>query len=120
MFCAFLYILFGSKCKSYAKLMDLKRIFDNPSTQSIHEAFTVPVCCRIVWAIVCNGRFFFSKVKLSQDLMPGMGWKDCPTSLLNLIMDKVMFAEQIIRLTFPAEWETVMDSPLTNSGYNKQ
>ncbi len=100
--------------------MDLKRICNDPSMQSIHEAFTVPVCRRIVWAIVCDGRFFFSKVKLSQDLTPGMGWKDRPVSLLNLIMDKVMFAEQIICPTFLAEWETVMDSPLTNSSYNKQ
>jgi hypothetical protein len=75
-FCAFLYVLFGSKCEYYAKLMDLKKIFDDPSMQSIHEAFTVPVCCRIVWATVCDGRFFFSKVKLGQDLMPGTGWKD--------------------------------------------
>jgi hypothetical protein len=83
--------------------MDLKKIFDDPSTQSIHEAFTVPVCCCIVWAIVCNGRFFFSKVKLSQDLIPGLGWKDPPMLLLYLIMDKVMFAEQIIRPTFSLE-----------------
>jgi hypothetical protein len=27
MFCAFLYVLFGSKCKYYTKLMDLKCIF---------------------------------------------------------------------------------------------
>jgi hypothetical protein len=80
--------------------MDLKKIFDNLSTQSIHEAFTVPVCRRIVWAIICDGRFFFSKVKLSQDLMPGTGWKDPPSSLLSLIMDNVMFAEQIMRPTF--------------------
>jgi hypothetical protein len=120
MFCVFLYILFGSKCEYYAKFMDHKCIFDNPSTQSIHKSLTVPVCCRIVWAIVCNGRFFFSKVKLSQDLMPGMGWKDRPTSPLNLIMDKVMFAEQIIHPTFPVERELVMSSPLTSRGYNKQ
>jgi hypothetical protein len=75
--------------------MDLKKIFDDQSTQSIHEAFMVPECRRIVWAIVCDGRFFFSNVKLSQDLMPGTGWKDPPSSLLSLIMDKVMFAEQI-------------------------
>jgi hypothetical protein len=115
-FCVFLYVLFGSKCEYYAKVMDLKKIFDNPSTQSIHEAFTVPMCCRIVWAIVCNGRFFFSKVKLSQDLMPGMGWKDPPSSLLSLIMDKVMFAEQIMQPTFPMDWETVLESPINNRG----
>jgi hypothetical protein len=100
--------------------MDLKRIFNNPSMQSIHKAFTVPVCRRIVWAIVCDGRFSLAKVKMSQDLMPGMRWKDRPMSLLNLIMDKVIFADQIIHPMFPAECETVMDSPLTNSGYNEQ
>ncbi len=99
-FCAFVYMLFGSKCDYYTKLMDVKQIFDDPSTQSIQDAFTMPVCWCIIWAIVCDGHFFFSKVKLSQDLIPGVGWKDCPTSLLNLILDKVMFAEQIICPTF--------------------
>ncbi len=119
-FCTFVYVLFGSKCDYYTKLMDIKQIFDYPSTQSIQDAFTMPVCRRIIWAIVCDGHFFFSKVKLSQNLIPGVGWKDCPTSLLNLIHDKVMFAEQIICQTFPPEWETVVESPLTNNGYNKQ
>jgi hypothetical protein len=96
--------------------MDLKKIFDNPSTQSIHKAFTVPVCRRIVWAILCNGWFFFSKVKLSQDPMPGMGWKDPPSYLLSLIMDKVMFSERITQPTFPMDWETVVESPINNRG----
>ena len=96
--------------------MDLKKIFDDPSMQSIHKAFTVPVCLRIIWAILCDGRFFFSKVKLSQDLIPGSGWKDPPMSLLYLIMDKVMFAEQIIWPTFPSEWETVVEPPLIHRG----
>jgi hypothetical protein len=77
-FCTFVYVLFDSKCNYYTKLMDVKQIFDNPSMQSIQDAFTVPVCQHIIWAIVCDGHFFFSKVKLSQDLIPGVGWKDCP------------------------------------------
>jgi hypothetical protein len=96
--------------------MDLKTIFNDPSRQSIHEAFTVPVCRRIIWAIVCNGQFFFSKIKLSQDLMPSTGWKDHPSSLLSLIMDKVMFAEQIMQPTFRTDWETVVESPINNQG----
>ena len=80
----------------------------------------MPVCQHIIWAIVCDGRFFFSKVKLSQDLIPRVRWKDCPTSLLNLILNKVMFAEQIIRPIFLLEWETVVESPLANDGYNEQ
>jgi hypothetical protein len=104
-FCMFVHILFGSKCKYYSKLMDLKQIFDNSSTQTIQDAFNVNVCRCIIWAIVCDGRFFFSKVKLSQDLIPGFGWKDHSTSLLNLILDKVMFAKPIMCPTFPIEWE---------------
>jgi hypothetical protein len=91
--------------------MDLKRIFNNSSMQTIQDAFNVNVCHRIIWAIVCNGRFFFSKVKLSQDLIPGFGWKDRPTSLLNLILDKVTFAKPIMRPTFPIEWKYVEPPP---------
>jgi hypothetical protein len=72
-FCAFVHVLFGSKCKYYSKLMNVKQIFDDSSTQTIQDAFNVNVCRRIMWAIVCDGRFFFSKVKLSQDLIPGVG-----------------------------------------------
>ena len=112
-FCAFIHALFGSKCEYYLKLMDLKRIFDDSSTQTIKDAFNINVCRRIIWAIVCDGRFFFSKVRLSQDLIPGVGWRDRPTSLLNLIMDKVMFAEPIMRPTYPTEWEQVEVPPPT-------
>ncbi len=110
-FCVFVPVLFGSKCEYYLKLMDLKRIFNDSSTQTIRDAFNVNVCRRIIWAIVCNGRFFFSKVKLSQDLISGFGWKDRPTSLLNLILDKVMFAKPIMRPTFLIKWEYVEPPP---------
>jgi hypothetical protein len=112
-FCAFVHALFGSKCEYYWKLMDLKRIFNDSSTQTIKDAFNINVCHCIIWAIVCDGRFFFSKVKLSQDLIPGVGWKDCPTSLLNLILEKVMFAEPILWPTYPTEWDYMEPPPAT-------
>ncbi len=61
-FCAFVHVLFGSKCKYYSKLTDVKQIFNNSSTQTIQGAFNVNVCRRIIWAIGCDGHFFFSKV----------------------------------------------------------
>ncbi len=48
--------------------------------------------------------------------MLGTGWKDPPSSLLSLIMDKVMFAEQIMRPMFPTDWDTVVESPINNQG----
>ena len=119
-FCAFIHALFGSKCEYYLKLMDLKRIFDDSSTQTIKDAFNINVCRRIIWAIVCDGRFFFSKVRLSQDLIPGVGWRDRPTSLLNLIMDKVMFAEPIMRPTYPTEWEHIEVPPPTRQNEQRE
>jgi hypothetical protein len=85
----------------------------------MHSKQMCAVACRIIWAIVCDGRFFFSKVKLSQDLIPGVGWKDCPTSLLNLILDKVMFAEPIMHPTFLIEWEYTVEPPPA-AHHNKQ
>ena len=43
-FCAFIHALCGSKCEYYLKLMDLKRIFDDSSTQTIKDAFNINVC----------------------------------------------------------------------------
>jgi hypothetical protein len=91
--------------------MDVKQIFNDSSTQTIQDAFNVNVCRCIIWAIECDGHFFFSKVKLSQHLIPGVGWKDRLTSLLNLNLDKVMFAKPIMRPTFPIKWEYTVEPP---------
>jgi hypothetical protein len=97
-------MLFGGKCDYYQKLLNIKKILDGPSIQAIYKTYSVTVCPHIVWAIICNRRFFFNKVKLSQDLVSG-NWRDLPSLLLSLIMDKVMFAEVIHRPTFPRKWE---------------
>jgi hypothetical protein len=68
------------------------------------KIYSITECCHILWAIKCDGWFFFNKMKLSQDLVSG-NWRDPPSLLLSLIMNKVMFAEVIHRLTFPHEWE---------------
>ena len=102
--CAFLFMLFGSKCEYYQKLLNIKKILDNPSIQAIYKTYSVTVCRHIIWAVICDGWFFFNKVKLSQDLVSG-NWRDPPNLLLSLIMDKVMLAEVIHRPTFPYEWE---------------
>ena len=71
-FCAFIHTLFGSKCEYYSKLMDLKQIFNNSSMQTIHNAFNVNVCHCIIWAIVCNGRFFSAKSNSAKTSFQGL------------------------------------------------
>jgi hypothetical protein len=99
-----LFTLFGSDCDYYQKLLNIKKILDDPSIQAINKTYSVAVRHHIVWAIICNGQFLFNKVKLSQDLVSGH-WRDPPSSLLSLIMDKVMFAEVIHCPTFLCKWE---------------
>jgi hypothetical protein len=104
-FCTFLFTLFGSSCDYYQKLLNIKKILDDPSIQAINETYSVTVCCHIVWAIICNGQFLFNKVILSQYSVSGH-WRDLPSMLLSLIMDKFMFSEVIHRPIFPRKWET--------------
>jgi hypothetical protein len=71
-FCAFVHVLLGSICEYYSKLMDLKQIFDDSSTQTIQDAFNLNVCRCIIWAIVCNGRFFSAKSNSAKTSFQGL------------------------------------------------
>ena len=74
------------------------------------ESYTSNVCRHIVWAIVCDGRYFFSKVKLCRDLKNGV-WDDPPKSLLELSIDKVIYANIIERPNYPKEWTEQVRQP---------
>ncbi len=53
-FCAFPFTLFGSKCDYYQKLLNMKKILDDPSMQAIYDTYSITVCHHIVWAIICD------------------------------------------------------------------
>ncbi len=80
-YCGFLHTLFGAKCEHYKALMTIKLVLDQSMTQAMADSYTSNVCRHIIWAIVCDGRYFFSKVKLCHDLQSGK-WIDPPHSLL--------------------------------------
>ncbi len=101
-FCAILFSLFGSKFDYYQKMLNIKKILDDPQIQVIHKTYNINVCCHIMWAIICDGRFFFNKVKVSHNLVSG-NWRDPSSLLLSLIMDKVKFCRSNSPSNFPTQ-----------------
>ncbi len=57
-----MHVFFGSKCKYYSKLMDVKQIFANSSMQTIQDVFTVNVCHCIIWAMYVMGISFSAEL----------------------------------------------------------
>jgi hypothetical protein len=69
-FCGFIWTLFGPRFKYGKEPMHIKAILDQPSMQAMSESYTSDVSWQTVWTIICNGKLFFSKVKLCHDLNP--------------------------------------------------
>jgi hypothetical protein len=102
-YCALLHTLFGDKCGYYGALMKIRNCLDTPGVYNIRQAYTPDICHRISWAIIDDGRAFFSTVMIQQDFaQPGATF---PESLLESILPEVRYANQIMRANFPAEWK---------------
>jgi hypothetical protein len=67
MFCALLHTLFGDKCGYYLSLMKLQNCLDTPGVYNIRHAYIPDICYRISWAIINDGRSFFSTTMIQQD-----------------------------------------------------
>ena len=91
--------------------MMIKSVLDQSGTQAMAESYTSNVCRHIVWAIVCDGRYIFSKVKLCQDLKNSV-WDDPPKSLLDLSIDRVIYANIIDCPNYPKEWTEQVRQPV--------
>jgi hypothetical protein len=85
------------------KLLIPEPDFFHPFCPTQDENQSSSVCRHIVWAIVCDGRYFFSKVKLCRDLKHGV-WDDPPKSIFDLSIDRVIYANIINRPNYPKEW----------------
>ena len=102
-FCALVYTLFGDKCGYYQALMRVRNCMDTGGVFNIRQAYTADVCHRIAWAIIDDGRSFFSKVLIQQDFESEVE-VTYPESLLDAILVDVRFANPVNRPSYPHEW----------------
>ena len=103
-YCALVHTLFGNQCGYYQALMRIRNCMDTAGVYNIRQAYTADVCHRISWAIIDDGRSFFSKVLIQQDF-DDEGGVAFPESLLDAILVDVRYANPVARASYPLEWK---------------
>lgn len=83
--------------------MRIRNCLDTPGVFTIRQAYNSDVCYRIAWAIIDDGRSYFSTVMIKNDFdHPPVVY---PESLLDSILADVRYANPIMRANFPDEWQ---------------
>ena len=112
-FCALLHTLFGDTCDYYRTLMLIRNCMDSGAVYNIRQAYSADICHRISWAIIDDGRSYFSTVMIQQDFAAAT--VTFPVSLLDSILPEVRYANQIMRANYPKEWQPMQPSTRTTT-----
>jgi hypothetical protein len=105
-FCALLHSLFGHKCDYYVKCLLLWRAMADYTIFANRRLFSPLLCRQITWAIIEDGRRYFSRVMTRRhfERMDEGEAVDFPMSHLDAIKDSIMNQTPIMRPSFPNEW----------------
>ena len=103
-FAALLWTLFGDKCDYYKKIMAVRSLLYSDIVLSHRSRLTSSVIKTYVWAIIDDGRDYFSKrllrLHFKKSPIP------FPVSLLDDIYSNVRFGKDVERVNFPQAWST--------------
>ena len=116
-YCALLFVLFGEKCPFYKHCYALWNTLNSDLVYEQRQTFfSVLFCRQIVWAMIAEGRVFFSQ-RMSVDDFDGVHPDDIryPRSQLISIIDKVRDGTPIIHGSFPAAWYPPGTAPPTQA-----
>ena len=83
--------------------MRIRNCLDTAGVYNIRQAFTSDICYRISWAIIDDGRSFFSTVLIQHDFTHGN--VRFPETLIDSILPEVRYANPIMRANYPKEWQ---------------
>ena len=101
-YAAILGVHFGNVSGYYKNVVGLKDILELEVVASLEENFTPKLCREITWAVIDDGRFYFSKQVTPNQLATGQAqW---PMSNLDCIFQNVRYQSEIHRSTFPTQW----------------
>ena len=105
-YCALLHTLFGKRCTFFQHCFLLWGAMNSDYVLERCSHFTALFCRQVVWAIVEEGRAYFSK-RMSPDDFAGVHPYDIkyPRSSLHTLEDFVRQQTPILRGSFPASWE---------------
>jgi hypothetical protein len=126
-YCALLHTLFGPRCVFYKHCFILWNTMHSDVVYKHRTLFTELFCCKIVWAVLEEGRAYFSQ-RLSPDDFAASHPDDIvfPRSMLILLENNIRTQTPILRSSFPLAWmptymwsATHKETALTRHHYNK-
>ena len=106
-FCAMLWALFGDNCEYLQKLHEIYTCMDSDRVTECWANFDSTLCRQIVWAIIDDGREYFSQALLPDKfLVPPGGYIRYPRSSLEELIRPIKRQSPILTATFPSQWLT--------------
>jgi len=104
-FCAFIWALFGDSCEYFQKLYELYLCLDGDRACEDWANFTPLLCRQITWAIIDDGREYFSQTMLPErfSVPPGTPIR-YPRSSLEELIRPIKTQAPILRANFPTQW----------------
>ncbi|KAL3772726.1 hypothetical protein ACHAWU_004971 [Discostella pseudostelligera] len=104
-YCALLHTLFGPRCAFYKHCFILWETMESEYVYERRRFFSPVLCRQIVWAIIEEGRAYFSQ-RMSPDDFIGVNHYDIvyPKSGLIKLDDFIRQQSPIVRSSFPATW----------------
>ena len=104
-FCAMLWALFGDNCEYLMKLHELYTCLNCDRVTECWANFTPLLCRQIIWAIIDDGREYFSQTMLPDKfLVPPGGLIRFPHSCLEELIRPIKRQAPILTATFPQQW----------------
>lgn len=116
-FCAMLWALFGDNCEYLQKLHEIYTCMDSDRVTECWDHFDTTLCRQIVWAIIDDGREYFSQTMLPDKfLVPPGGFIRYPRSSLDELIRPIKRQAPILTATFPAQWLTRQGTAASTAG----
>ena len=104
-YCALLHTLFGDRCMFFRHCFLLWTVMNSDYVLERRAHFSALFCRQVVWAIIEEGRYYFSQ-RMSPDDFTGMLPYEIkyPHSSLYKLEDNIKDQTPILRSSFPAAW----------------
>ena len=106
-FCALLWTFFGDRCEYFRKCHEIYNCLDSDTVSEKWHYFTAELCRQIVWAILDDGREYFSQTMLPDafEVPPSaVSYIRYPVSGLEELVRPIRNQAPIIKANFPEQW----------------
>ncbi len=104
-YCALLHTLFGSRCKFYEHCMSILKVMTSKRVAERQQAFTPLFCRQVVWAIIEDGRAYFSmQLTVNDFIRQHPDDTKYPESTIIEIKQNICTQSPIFCSSFPHQW----------------